>query len=237
MNGKFFARAALPRGWYYGAMHWQWLIWVGVGYVCGSVPFGLLLGLARGVDIRQHGSGNVGATTTGRVLGRQWGALCLVFDVGKGLVPVLAAGLTLRYAGAASLDPPDAWRWLAVAAAAVLGHVFPVWLKFRGGKGVATGLGAVLGFWPMLTIPGAAAALTWLLLAGMFRYVSLASVLAASAIPVYLLVAAAITDTPLYRIVPFLTVTGLMALLVIIRHRGNLARLVKGAEPKLGEPI
>ena len=120
-----------------------------LAYLLGSVPFGLLIGLTHGVDIRNRGSGNIGATNLGRILGRKWGYLGFVLDVGKGLVPAWYAGsyLCRSYGlGARSeLTPAAQLVWLAVAAAAILGHMFPVYLRFRGGKGVATSLGVVLG--------------------------------------------------------------------------------------------
>ncbi len=216
-----------------GAMH-SWWLWIIVAYGCGSVPFGLLIGRARGVDVRKAGSGNIGATNVGRVLGRKWGALCFALDVIKGGGPVLAAGLVLGWTGAAHLGPRQTWQWLAIAAAAMLGHVFPVWLKFRGGKGVATGLGVMLGLWPALTLPGVAAGLTWLLFASCLRYVSLASIMAALLLPFYVLVEATLRGQGPGATAPLLIVTGLMALLIVLRHRGNLRRLAAGTESRLG---
>ena len=104
-------------------------------YLLGAIPFGLLIGRARGVDVRTQGSRNIGATNVGRVLGRKWGYLCLALDILKGFVPTLSAALLLRGDRA---DPRQQLLVLLVAVAAVLGHVFPVYLGFRGGKGVAT---------------------------------------------------------------------------------------------------
>ncbi len=216
----------------------HWLTWVAIGYLCGSIPFGLLLGRCRGVDIRKHGSGNIGATNVGRVLGWAWGAPCLVLDVLKGFGPVFLGGWTMGLIGGA--DQPsslEAWRWLAVAAAAVVGHVFPIWLKFKGGKGVATGLGAVLGIWPTLTVPALLAVSVWGLLAAIFKYVSLASVVAAAVIPGYLLVRVWLGGEPLAGVAPYLIVSGLIAALVVLRHGSNLKRLLAGCEPKLGEKL
>ncbi len=215
-------------------MQWLWVLWVLVGYACGSVPVGWLMGRAQGVDIRRLGSGNVGATNVGRNLGMKWGALCFLLDVFKGFAPVILSGFWMGVAGGRDLAAADAWCWLSVAAATVAGHVFPIFLGFRGGKGVATGLGALLGFWPLLTLPTLAAALTWLLLASLFRYVSLASVLAAIAIPIYLWLASLAGGREPAQIRPFLVVTALIALLVLLRHRQNLARLRAGTEPRLG---
>ena len=210
-----------------------WFLWVLAGYVCGSIPFGLLIGLARGIDIRTRGSGNVGATNCGRVLGRRWGAVCFVLDVSKGLAPVVAAGVVLGFAGRARLSAPEAFSWLAVGAASVLGHVFPLWLGFKGGKGVATGLGVLLGVWPLLTIAALGAVLTWLLLAGLLRFVSLASIVAALALPLYVVATCWVRDRALGEAWPFLLVTCALSALVVLRHRGNIGRLLEGTEPRI----
>ena len=143
-------------------------------YLIGALPFGYLIARARGVDILREGSGNIGATNVGRVLGRKFGALVFALDFAKGALPA-AAGRAL--AGATPLSPDE----LGVAAglAAFLGHLFPVYLGFRGGKGVATGAGVVA-----VLVPGPAvgAVLVWLATLGAARYVSLASVAAALAL-------------------------------------------------------
>ena len=221
-------------GCYDAGMQWLWILWIAIGYGCGSVPCGWLIGRAHGLDIRQHGSGNVGATNVARTVGRHWGLLCFALDAIKGLVPVVVSGLAMDVAGRMQLEATQAWCWLAVAAAAVAGHVFPLWLSLRGGKGVATGFGVLMGFWPLLTLPGLAAVVTWLLLASMFRYVSLASMGAAVAMPIYLWLASRITTVPASQLNPFLIVTSLLALLVIVRHRSNLTRLYAGTEDRLG---
>ncbi len=211
-----------------------WWTWVLLSYLVGSIPFGLLLGLMRGVDIRKAGSGNVGATNAGRVLGRPWGVACFALDVGKGFAPVLTAGVMLGWAGQVDLASGDAWRWLAVAAAAVVGHVFPVWLAFKGGKGVATSLGVLLGFWPTLTLPGLVALATWVLVVLLTRYVSLASVAASLVLPVALLIISLARGLDLASLLPLLCVTTLLAALVVFRHRSNLVRLRQGTESKIG---
>ncbi len=209
---------------------WVWLVWMGGAYLIGAVPFGLLIGLAHGVDIRERGSGNIGASNLGRALGRVWGLVCFVLDLGKGLAPVAAYG---------AFGPADAGGgaaatllWTAVGAAAVMGHVFPVWLKFRGGKGVATGLGVVLGFWPVLTIAGVIALLFWLVVIKVTGYVSLASVSAALSLPATVLVVSWLMGVDSGRMLVFVSVTALLAALVLVRHRGNLARLRTGEETK-----
>ena len=212
---------------------WEtWWFWVLLGYLSGSIPFALLIGKCHGVDVLTVGSGNPGAANVGRALGRPWGALCFMLDLIKGLVPVLGAGVVMGCAGDRGLETIDASFWLAVAVAAVFGHVFPLWLRFRGGKGVATSLGVVLGFWPLLTVPGLVAMATWAVLLLLFRYVSLASMIAVAAIPVYLLLGGAATGN--WVAPPLLIATSVLAMLVLLRHRTNLARIVNGTEPKVG---
>jgi acyl phosphate:glycerol-3-phosphate acyltransferase len=213
-----------------------WAIAVVLAYLIGAVPFGLLIGRLHGVDLRNIGSGNIGATNCGRVLGRKWGLVCFALDLLKGFVPVFAAGWWFGLVGGAgSASRAAEWAWLGVAVAAVLGHIFPVWLGFRGGKGVATGLGVVLGVWPYLTIPALGAAATWMLYAGTFRYVGLASVVASLLLPAYVLVGAWATGSPADRTAPYLAISGGMALLIIVRHRSNLQRTWTGTEPRLGD--
>ncbi len=212
----------------------HWLLWMAVSYLAGSVPFGLLIGSAKGVDIRYHGSGNVGATNTGRLLGQRWGVLCFVLDLLKGTVPVLAGGWALGYVGQ-PIDVLEAWRWVALGAAAMVGHIYPVWLGFKGGKGVATGLGVVLGIWPVLTCSGLVAAGVWAAVVWATRYVSIASIAAAVAVPLGVLLHTLACGEALDRVSPFLITTGLLALLVAYRHRSNLVRIRQGIEPKLGQ--
>lgn len=211
-----------------------WLIAILLGYLAGSIPFGLLLGRLKGIDIRQHGSGNVGATNCGRVLGKTFGLLCFLLDVLKGALPVLLVGWWMGVLGRAEVPVAETLAWLAVAVAAVLGHVFPVWLKFKGGKGVATGFGVILGLWPVMTLPALLAGITWAVVAAWKRYVSLASVVAAAALPLYLIGVAVALGRPIQQVWPFLLVAILMMLVVVIRHRTNLVRLRQGTEPKLG---
>ncbi len=224
----------------------QWYFWAAVAYASGSVPFGLLIGWARGVDLRRHGSGNLGATNAVRVLGKGWGGLCFVLDLLKGFVPVFAAGIALGMfeqvptsaqatQAAQAAQVAQVWGWLGVAAGALLGHVFPVWLRFKGGKGVATGLGALLGVYPTLTWPVLAAAVVWIVIATVTRFVSLASMTAAAAIPLMLLAITVLRQEDVAQAQPFIIATGLMAVLVIFRHRGNVRRLIVGNEPRIGE--
>jgi glycerol-3-phosphate acyltransferase PlsY len=180
-------------------------------YLLGSVPTGLLLGKALGVDIRTSGSGNIGATNVYRTLGRSVGVITLLGDCLKGLIPVLAA----RWLGL-----PDIWV-AAAGLAAFLGHVYTVFLCFKGGKGVATALGVFLGTSPLAVLIAfwVFAVVLW-----KWRYVSLASIIAAGAMPV---IVAAIDRRPL-----IIVMTLLIAALVIWKHSGNIARLRANTENK-----
>ncbi len=212
-------------------------------YLVGAIPFGYLIGRAKGVDIRAHGSGNIGATNVRRVLGRGPGNLCFALDVLKGAGPVLASGVLLGPIGAASVATGDALGWVGVAVMTVMGHMFPVYLRFKGGKGVATGLGALAALWPFVT-PAAALALgLWVVTVRTTRYVSVASCVAACSLPVGVALAralnwpAASADPLAQRLAdawPFLGLTLLLAVLVTVKHKGNLARVRAGTEPKIG---
>ena len=182
-----------------------------LAYLLGSIHFGLVLTRLAGYgDIRQIGSGNIGATNVLRTGSKALAALTLVLDAGKGAVAVLVAG---QFGEAMS----------AIAAVfAFLGHLFPVWLGFRGGKGVATAGGILLAYaWPV----GLAAALTWLLTAALFRYSSLAALVACLLAPVYALFLTG--DLRVTEVVLFL------AVIVILRHSANVRRLIRGEEGKI----
>lgn len=210
-----------------------WLIAMPAAYLIGAIPFGFLIGKAKAVDIRRAGSGNIGATNLGRILGRRWGLGCFFLDLSKGLAPVLAYGLVGGWIGGEDLTASGAWRWLLVGASAILGHVFPVYLGFKGGKGVATSFGVLLGVWPYLTLPAVGALFTWLIFAGAIRYVSLASVIAAVVLPLFFVVGALCHGLRVDQAWPIFAITSAMALLVVGRHVSNLKRLAKGTEPRL----
>lgn len=181
-----------------------------LGYLLGSVPFGLVITKAAGLgDIRNVGSGNIGATNVLRTGRKDLAVATLLLDGGKGAIAVLIA-----YA----LN----WRPEVAGAAAFLGHCFPVWLRFQGGKGVATFLGTLLALW----FPaGAFACAIWLAGAFLFRFSSLAALIAAAASPLVLFAMgkAAFAIAALF-----------MAFLIFIRHKANIVRLMKGEEPKIG---
>jgi glycerol-3-phosphate acyltransferase PlsY len=188
------------------------------GYLLGSIPFGLVLTKLAGMgDIRAIGSGNIGATNVLRTGKKSLAALTVLLDGGKGVLAVcLAAMLARHWQG-------DALFWSGIAGlGAVLGHMFPVWLRFKGGKGIATALGVFLALaWPI----GIAGMLTWLLIAILFRISSLAGIVAMALAPAY----AFIWAPPV--LVGFV---GVIAVLVIAKHHTNIRRLLKGEEPRIG---
>jgi len=210
--------------------------WIPGAFLAGSIPFGLIIGRLHGVDIRERGSGNIGATNVWRELGPKAGLPCFILDVAKGLLPTLLAGLTTGAVGGSGVPTPTtAWLWLAVMIASVCGHIFSPFVGFKGGKGVATGLGALLGLYPVLTVAGVAALVLWISLAKLTRYVGLSSSIAAGSLPVVSALELWRRGTLDERAVPFLVVTGLLAALVIYRHRGNLKRTLAGTEPRIGD--
>lgn len=188
------------------------LILIVVAYGLGTVSFGLILArLKGGVDLRGQGSGNIGATNVARAMGKQAGLIALLGDCAKGLVAVL-----LAQAWGSSI-----WIVAAAATAAVLGHLFPWYVKFRGGKGVATALGV---FMPALPLPLLGALIAFIAVVLVWRYVSVGSVLAALLMPVL----AAAFANPL----PLTLAAAVIAVLIVIKHQSNLQRLFQGQEAK-----
>jgi acyl phosphate:glycerol-3-phosphate acyltransferase len=192
------------------------LIWTLIGYLLGSIPFGLLLTRAAGLgDIRGIGSGNIGATNVLRTGNKGLAAATLLLDALKGAVAVWLA----RRFGA-----PDAITPMLVGVAAFIGHVFPLWLRFKGGKGVATFLGTLLALaWPL----GLVFAGTWLIMLALFRMSSLAALMGAALVPVV----AFVSFGP-----PMGIACSVMAVIIFIRHRDNVERIFKGTEPRVGAP-
>lgn len=193
--------------------------WCVGAFLCGSIPFGLLLvKLAGKGDVREHGSGNIGATNVSRVGGKALGVVTLLLDILKGFLPVYLASK----AGIGSTYLP------LLALMAVLGHVFTPWLKFQGGKGVATALGVILAAEPQLMILPMA---TFIFVLWLTRHVSLGSILAAAMVPVpFLLLTGGFFGPPKWlEILPWL----LLVILVIWKHRENIKRLQEGTESKL----
>jgi glycerol-3-phosphate acyltransferase PlsY len=193
-----------------GSITAQFIV-VAAAYLIGSIPTGLLLGRAYGIDVRKEGSGNIGATNLYRTVGRKIGIITLIGDCLKGLLPVLIVK--------ASTFPPELAAWVGLAA--FCGHVFSLFLKFKGGKGVATAMGVFLALAPV-AVTSAIALFAVLLF--MWRYVSLGSIAAAAAMPlaVYLLGG----DREI------IAVTLVIVLIVIARHHENISRLLSGTESR-----
>lgn len=199
-------------------------------YLLGSIPFGLIIAKAHGKDLRKIGSGNIGATNLSRVLGRKWAYLCFVLDAAKGLVPMLAA--TYIFSSPPSIA--QLFLALAVGCAAILGHIFPIYIKFRGGKGIATSFGVALGLWPYYTICAAVAFLIWLVVVLLWRYISLASIIASVSFSLTLILM--ITLAPAWNFAdlwPLLIAAIIIPIMVIVRHRENIKRLIAGTESKI----
>lgn len=198
-----------------------------IGYLLGSCPNGFLVGRARGVDIRKQGSGNIGATNVLRVLGKRWGYLVFALDAFKGL-----AAVRLAFALASAMNPNGPYRevvGIAGGLACILGHTFPVWLRFRGGKGVATSAGVLLGLMPLAVV---SVFVVWLLLFKATRYVSVASIGAAFCLPLFV---ALYLRTNMLTGVSLLPFSILIAGVVIWRHRSNIQRLLHGKEQRFGQ--
>lgn len=195
-----------------------WLI-LPLAYLLGSIPFGMLIVKALGgPDIRAIGSGNIGAANVARNAGKFAGILTLLLDAGKGYAAVWLAGYFTH----------GNMRWMMIAAVcAVIGHIFPIWLGFKGGKGVATGLGVFL---PICWQAVAAAAVLWLAVVIFWRYSSLGSISAAVALPIFVYLLYAPGHAP----PEYVTLgTVVISLLVLIKHRPNIARLIAGEETRL----
>ncbi len=185
-----------------------------LGYFLGAIPFGVLVGKARGVDVRAVGSGNSGATNVWRTLGPAAGITVFALDVLKGLAAPFIARLLV--------GPTDHWAIALCAALAIVGHTFSVFLKFRGGKGIATGLGAALGLMP---VPALIAFAVWGLVLLASRMISVASVVACIALP--------LLAWQFHVPQPYIIVITVIAIIAIVKHIPNMQRVVAGTEPKV----
>lgn len=207
----------------------QFYLLLAWAYLLGAVPFGLLIGWTKGVDIRTQGSKNIGATNVGRVLGKRYGQLCLMLDMLKGFAPALAGYFFLKHdvSSSASL-----LQWLAIGLAAVVGHVFPIYLGFRGGKGVATTIGVTLGIWPIYTFSMIVSLCAYAAVRFTTGMVSAGSITLAICFPicVWALIRQDMRLT-LETGWPLLAVALAMSVLILVRHASNIQRILKGQEP------
>ena len=197
-----------------------------LGYLIGAIPVGVIVGrLKRGIDVREHGSGSMGMTNVMRTVGRGAGAFVVLADVANGAVAV-----ALAWAIIGSSSDMFFWGQVAGGAAAVIGHSWPVYIGFRGGRGISTGFGAILVLsWPVALISLA----VFLAVVGLSRYVSLGSMLGA------LTMLLALIPFIVYDMEPiaYIVFTAVVAPLVIFRHRGNIQRLLTGTESKIGQKV
>lgn len=205
-----------------------YLVTAAIGYLLGSIPTGYLVGRAKGLDLRTLGSGNIGATNALRVLGKPAGIFVLLMDALKGVISTTLVPRLAAHWLAPTLNGSTVPTTLAIVGgfAAVLGHVFTIWLRFKGGKGVATSAGVLAGLIPLafVTILG-----TFLFVLAISRIVSLSSLVAALLLP---------AATWYWDRNPTLMAFAiLLATLVVLRHRGNITRLIKGTEPRIGQRV
>jgi glycerol-3-phosphate acyltransferase PlsY len=215
-------------------------------YLLGSIPFGLIVAKSQGVDLRAHGSGNIGATNVWRVMGKKWGLITFFADAAKGTIAVslafrLARGWTLHemlphgHERILLLDAEHVgYAGIAAAIACILGHNFPIWLKFKGGKGVATSLGVLFGMMPLVSLIVLA---IWAVVLKTSRYVSLASLIAAVSLP--LVVIALMIFGPAHGWAAvnswaYFYFSVAAAFMVVRRHQPNIKRLVAGTELRMG---
>lgn len=197
-----------------------WALLVVFGYLLGSVPTGILVGRVYGVDVREVGSGNIGTANVLRSAGKGAAVITLIGDMLKGFLPVVIARLILAN------TPPDRWVIAGVALAAIIGHCWPVFLRFKGGKGVATGAGTTIGLVPPI---GLAMFALWWVVALTTRYTSLAAIVVMVVSPVVFI----LTGQPL----PYTLYTIIGGALVIWLHRENVRSLLKGTERKFGQRV
>ena len=195
-----------------------------IPYLIGAVPFGFLIGKMKGLDIRTQGSGNIGATNVTRVIGKNWGRLCFALDLMKGILPVLLAMLLVRHGFWE--DPYGILPSLA-ALSAVCGHIYPVYLRFHGGKGISTAAGAILALNPPALL---SAGVVWAAVFLLSRYVSLASILGAVSLPVFawIMKLSGVWNSSATEMVLFCV----LAVLAVLRHTSNIKRLLSGTESR-----
>jgi acyl phosphate:glycerol-3-phosphate acyltransferase len=195
-----------------------------ISYLFGSIPAGYLAGRVAGVDIRKSGSGNIGATNVTRILGKSYGYPVFAIDFLKGLAAVRMSILIAKHAQFPGISTEVIG--IVAAVSCVIGHAFPVWLRFKGGKGVATSAGALFGLMPVAVLIGAA---IWIIIFQLTRYVSVASIAAAVALPIIIFVMISLNQTHATALLYFAI---FLAAVVILRHRSNLSRLAHGTEPR-----
>ncbi|MGH7215243.1 MAG: glycerol-3-phosphate 1-O-acyltransferase PlsY [Tepidisphaeraceae bacterium] len=213
------------------------LLLIPLAYVLGSVPFGLLVGRAKGIDVRKAGSGNIGATNVGRLLGKRFFFLVFFLDLLKSFIPmVIASAIVARVPQA-----ERTWQlyliWLMVGLAAVIGHMYSLFLGFKGGKGVATSTGFALGVMPYYFYPCLVCLALFIITFYAWRYISLASIVGAMAFPVVYVLMGRWMGWPVAgEQWPLLAFAVLIGVMIVYKHRSNIARLLAGTENRFGSP-
>jgi acyl phosphate:glycerol-3-phosphate acyltransferase len=194
-------------------------------YLFGAIPWGFIIGKMQGIDIREHGSGNIGATNVTRTLGNLPGKLCFILDTLKGFLPVFIVMLLDK-----QLAVNNDYAMITATLATVIGHMFPIYLKFKGGKGISTTGGALLALAPWAFL---CSGLLWVIVFKTSRYVSLASIIAAATLPLNAWLLKLIgCDKPTGTILVFLAILGLLA---VLRHISNIKRLMNGTESRFAK--
>lgn len=210
----------------------SWLLPL-LGFLLGSIPFGLLMGKIKGIDIRQHGSGNIGATNVFRTLGKQLGITCLLLDFSKGLVPVLIARNMVEPMMAEQQFTAQSIEVLT-ALASIMGHNYSPWIGFKGGKGIATTAGAITALMPFGLV---LLILVWGIFTFTTKYVSVGSIAAAASLPILVIIGSAyhgkLTNGTWNK--PLFIFSLIATILAIWKHRANIARLKAGTENRIGQ--
>jgi len=198
-------------------------------YLFGAIPWGFLIGKAKGLDIREHGSKNIGATNVTRVIGKKWGITCFIIDFLKGLIPVLIVEIIFRQYGL-RLTGYFSTAIILASIGVVFGHMFPVYLGFKGGKGVSTGSGAVIAISPYAAIIGI---IFWVIIFKLSKYVSLASIIAAAAVAVFTVL---FSYYGIFHVSTTLQIFIIIVVIaVIVKHKSNIKRLLSGTENKFSK--
>ncbi len=213
-----------------------------IAYLLGSIPSGLLVSKSQGIDIREHGSKNIGATNVWRVMGKKWGLIAFFADSFKGWLAVIFAAMIAARWG---YDVPISrtkmetvflardYAGIAAALGCIIGHNFPIWLRFKGGKGVATSLGVIIGMMPLVSL---IIFVIWAIVLKASRYVSLASIVASASLPVVVLAMMFIGPRSAINGWGYFYFAVVAAGLVIKRHVPNIKRLIAGTELRFGDP-
>jgi acyl phosphate:glycerol-3-phosphate acyltransferase len=195
-----------------------------ISYLTGAIPWGFVIGKLKGVDIREHGSGNIGATNVTRTIGKRWGVLCFFIDFLKGFLPVIVVKILFPNILFLTSTQISIAIILAVLGT-VIGHMYPIYLKFKGGKGVSTGAGALVAITPYAVICGL---VVWVTVFKISKYVSLASIISAVSVAILSFIFSCTNIYPLNTALLYFIV--FVAVMAVIKHKSNIKRLLNGTE-------